>query len=295
MRQLTRVLLLCLLVILGGWVGFFVLFGEDETPVLRVVRASGAVRRDGPEADDGPLVEGEPLHAQDRVVVGADGVAILGLGEETRLQLEPDSAIRVLEADLAGVRIELEEGRVVARVKPARGGVGLSSRGRAILAEDADFTAAVDGATGDLSVRTERGAVEVLGVGKPANLPAGQQLWSSPGEEVVRAPISEELLLSTRWPEADTISASTTLHLVGKTEPRAWVEVRVDEDPPRPVRAGGDGSFALDLVLAPGSRRVVVRARGALGEERAVERVLEVTSGEAPRVQTEVLWGPPSP
>ena len=95
MRQLTRVLLLCLLVILGGWVGFFVLFGEDETPVLRVVRASGAVRRDGPEADDGPLVEGEPLHAQDRVVVGADGVAILGLGEETRLQLEleaPDGA-----------------------------------------------------------------------------------------------------------------------------------------------------------------------------------------------------------
>jgi hypothetical protein len=132
-------------------------------------------------------------------------------------------------------------------------------------------------------------------VGKPANLPAGQQLWSSPGEEVVRAPISEELLLSTRWPEADTISASTTLHLVGKTEPRAWVEVRVDEEPPRPVRAGGDGSFALDLVLAPGSRRVVVRARGALGEEREVERVLEVTSGEAPRVQTEVLWGPPSP
>lgn len=289
MRQSLQLLLAAMLLLVLGYVGYRVVFAEESGARLEVLEAQGEVTR---RAGVGyvPLAAGDTLQVEDAVVVGAGSRALLGVGEGTRLELESSSAVRVLEVDATGVRVELERGRVKARVRADGAPLGLSSRGRAIYATDADFTAAVDG-EGALAVDAERGSLRVEGTGdQEAVLQQGERLRSMPGREPAVGAIPTELLLQVGWPEIPTTRKD---HLVVQGRTEAYAEVEVDRDgSTTTVRAGADGAFRTQVPLEEGENRVTVRARDVLGHTREDEASV-LRDSTAPSIAgSEVQWGP---
>lgn len=127
---------------------------------------------------------------------------------QTLRELEAESTVRVVDVDATGLRVELEHGRVTARVRAGSTPLGLSSRGRAIYADDADFTVAVDD-EGGLALQPDRGSVRVEGFGSGDSVVgAGTRLASLPGRDAVLAAVPLELLLEVSWPGRETTRQS---------------------------------------------------------------------------------------
>lgn len=289
MRQGLQILLAALVIAALGYAGYRVLFAEEEGARLEVVEARGDVVRSAPGGSQ-PLVAGDRLAVDDAVQVGPGSRAVLGVGEGTRLELEAESAVRVLAVEEGGIRVELEQGRVKARVRAGSTPLGLSSRGRAIYARDAELTAAVDG-EGALAVDAERGAVRVEGVGVDATeVQAGQRLVAMPGREAAIGAIPTELLLEVGWPEVGRTRQKDVL-VEGRTG--AYAEVSVGQgDAWTTVRAGPDGSFRAQVPLEEGPNQLTVRARDALGNTREEEGAVLRDSTAPPITGSEVQWGP---
>jgi hypothetical protein len=285
MRELLQILL-TLLVLLGlGGLGYVVLFESGGPSSLEVVEIRGPVERATLSGEVEALTLGSRLHAKDELRVGPGGRAVLTLGDDT-LALGADTRIRVLGVERSGVRVELAEGRIQARVRPQSPPLSVVSRGRAIRATDAEFTVAVD-EEGAMVARAEAGSLELEGFGEVSSLAAGSELGAFPGRPSVVGSISSALLLEVEWPED---RSGPKLPLEGRTAPYASVTVRVGEEEQQ-LRAGPDGRFGRELNIPVGETRIVVEAKDATGQEQDDSRVVE-RADAGPRTQTKVLWGP---
>ncbi len=292
MRNQLRVLLAAIAVLLLGWLGWVVLFADDDTPRLMVRSATDATVVGGDDPTPRAATEGLVIGARDQVVVGPAGTAVLTMGEGTRLQLEPDASIRVLEADATGVRVELEGGRVQARVRPDSPVLGVSSRGRAIVARDAAFTVGVD-PDGALAVDATEGALQLEGFDGAAELAAGQRLLDQPGRPAVVDAATVDLLLHVRWPDGPVTAGTTTVE--GRTAPYTEVVVRPGGPGPSPgvrVRADVDGRFVAELPLAEGDNPLRVEARDPGGRVAASDGAVTRDSEAPTATSVEVGWGP---
>ena len=290
MRQSLQILLVLLLVLLAGIAGYMLLFGQGRADRLEVLEAQGQVMRTAEGGAPTPLAVGDQIGAREGVEVADGARAVLGLGEGTRLELESATSVRVLGVDASGVRVELEQGRVRARVRAGGQPLGLSSRGRAIYADDADFSAAVD-PDGALQVEAERGRLRLEGVGEGINqLEPGRQVVSMPGGDPVLGAVSSELLLEVGWPEQDSTRMADLL-VQGRTGPYASVRVGRGEDW-REVRADAQGIFQASVPLDEGGNAVRVQARDALGRTREDEAEIERDSQPPAIGGSEVQWGP---
>lgn len=287
MRTAFRVLLAGLLVLALGWLGYMRWFGGGHGADLRVLEVVGRVvlTRDGQQ--DRFVLPGTALQTSDGLVVGEGSSAVVGVGEETRLTLEENSSIRVLEAGEDGVRVELEEGRVSARVQPGGPAVGLSSRGRVLSASDATFTASVD-KDGLLVAQTSQGEVQVEGVAAVSAVPAGSRLRDLPGSTAVVGEIPPELLLSVDWPTGGTVRAGSA-KLSGRTEPLAKVRAQGAAGATE-ARAGPDGSFTVEVPLAEGSNPLKVSATDGLGGAASADGSLRRDSTAPSATSAKVLW-----
>ncbi|RME29398.1 MAG: hypothetical protein D6798_00125 [Deltaproteobacteria bacterium] len=290
MKQGLQLLLAALMIMVGGFVGYKLLFARSDGPSVAVLDARGEVTRTRRDGSQEALSVGDELQRDDSVRVGDDSRAVLGVGDGTVLELEARSAVRVLDVDVSGLRVELEQGRVKARVRAGGVPVGVTSRGRAIYADDADFVAAVDG-TGGLAVEPERGEVRVEGVeGGARDVPTGKRLSSVPGRPPVVEAVPRELLLEVGRP-GQALTRQPDILVEGRTG--AYAEVRVGHEGAwTSVRAGPDGRFRASVPLEEGENRVVVEARDALGNRREDEVTITRDSTAPPIGTGEVQWGP---
>jgi hypothetical protein len=200
--------------------------------------------------------------------------------------VEEKSAVRVVSLDQAGVKLELEGGRVQATVRPGAGSVGITADGQTVTGADADFQA-VRGEDGTLAVVSSRGGLDVEGVEDTTRLGEGQRLVSAPGGSALVAPASEDLLLQVAWPEAPrTREAVAEVH--GHTEPGAtvrvghegaWVEVKADKS----------GDFVARAPLTEGANDLRVEATSVLGTTAAVAHAV-VRDTIAPNVSIGITY-----
>lgn len=287
MRGALRVLLAGLVVLALGWFGYTRWFGGGHGADLRVLEVVGKVVLTRAGQQDRFVQPGTGLQTSDGLAVGEGSRAVVGVGAETRLTLEENSSIRVLEAGRDGVRVELEQGRVSARVQPGSPALGLSNGGRTLTATDATFDASVD-PDGLLVAQTTQGSVQVAGVGDVRALPAGSRLRDLPGSAPVMGEIPAELLLEVDWPSGGAVRAPTAT-LTGRTEPLAKVRAQGAAGTAE-ARAGPDGSFSLQIPLAEGSNPVRLDATDGVGGATSADGALRRDSTAPSATSAKVLW-----
>ena len=279
--QLVGALVLVLGLGLLGWRGIF--GGGQRAPlVVESIEGDVQLRVEGGEQ---PAVVGQALDKDARLRSGAAGSAVLSAGGETRLELKPDSSLRVVGADERGVLVELEGGRVQARVRPGSPALGVLTEGRRVDAEDARFEIGVDGA-GNVAVEAEEGSVALTGFGDSESLDEGERALAGP-HGVVAGPIPEELLLHVDWPSWSTTNQEA-FSLSGTTDPGARVAAR-SGDGLVEARAGPDGRFELLVPLEQGDNPVTVEAEGVLGRIRRDQAQLE-RDDQGPTAEIEIRF-----
>ncbi len=287
MRQQLQIVLGLLLLLAIGALGYQVLFRGKNHSQITILSMSGEVVHVALDAEAVLTNVGDAIGIQDSLRTGEDGSVILGMGEASRIHLAADSSIRVLSADSAGIRVELEEGLVSAKIRPGSPSLGISSRGRAANAKDADFTVAVD-AEGMLAIEPERGEVLLQGIDGVERVSEGMRMTDLPGRPPVTNPIPNSLLLEVVWPK-QTVTRSREITIRGRTGPYANVQVG-GTDQPTKVRAGADGRFRAKIPIREGDNALEVRATDGLGSSKIKTRSL-IRDSTAPAVETEVQWG----
>ncbi|MEL6349136.1 MAG: FecR domain-containing protein [Myxococcota bacterium] len=281
-REQFQILLAALLILIVGFVGYRILFGADDGIALVVMSTDGQVVRTDAVGQQTVAGAGMTLHPRDTLKVGAASHADLTVGDHTRLSLEAESTIRVVGVDPTGVRVELEEGRVRAVVSPASPGLSVTNRGRAVRADDADFSVAAD-ADGGLVVTSIRGELSLQGFDGDDVLTAGQQLRGAPGRASVTQDIPIDLLLKLQWPEQAVVrrendvilTADDEYRVQGRTAPYARIRLRCD-DRERVGRADAEGRFLLSIPLIEGLNIIDVTADDANGRPQTKQVKVEL-------------------
>ena len=277
MSRELRALVVVALIFAAGAVGYRFLFASEAVDRFRVVTVVGSVQHIVVGGTGAVARPGDAIKAGDRIVSGDGSMAVLGLGGDTRVTVDANSSVTVRGVTVEGVKLELEEGKVRATVRPGSGRVDILSAGREVGSDDADFTAVVDEA-GTLAIRSERGIAAVRGTCVRL-LKAGEDLIA-PGEggSLLISPASEALLLHVAWP-AVTRTREGEVEVGGTTQPGATVVVTGGA---RPItgKAGRDGRYRMKVPLAEGPNALRVSATSLLG------RTAEVASAEVVRDTT---------
>ncbi len=287
MRTGLPMVLATLAVLILGYLGYVFWFGGGGRADLQVLEIDGEVVLIRAGQQTQPVELGASLETEDGLRVGAGGRAVVGVGAETRLTLEELSSIRVLEVGHDRVRVELEEGRVSALVRPGSPSLGVVSGGRTITATDGAFTARADG-EGALAVQATEGGVVVEGVSGVARVGAGQRLSDVPGSAPMIGEIPAALLLNVAWP-ADGPVRGERVAVQGRTEPHARVRVSGGAGAAE-ARAGPDGSFTVPVSLAEGENALRVEAESVMGETTQQEGAVSRDSKAPTATRSQVLW-----
>lgn len=286
-RQSLTLILVGMLVLIGGFVAYRLIFAPDPIDGLQVVEVSGKVSRTDASGAEVQAGVGDVVAAQEQVRVDGHGYAVLAVGDATRLTLDASSSLKVLEVDERGVRVELQDGRVSARVRPGSS-VDVSARGRSVSARDADF-AITAGPEGSVAVETTRGDVGLRGFDTVTSAAAGELVRALPGRAVVTGAIPAALLLEVNWPTGAPTRAPE-LPVDGRTDPYAIVQIRQGDETLR-VRAAADGSFRATMQVQPGENAVEVEAEDLQGRKVKTTGTMVREQPPPPVTNTEVQWG----
>jgi len=283
-RDILQLVAALVVVLALGALGYRALFGGGQAAPLVVESVSGDVLLRSQDGER-PAAVGEALSTDARLRSSADGSAVLVTGTDTRLELKPSSSLRVVGADERGVLVELEGGRVQARVRPGSPAVGVLAEGRQVDAVDGAFAVGLD-LGGTVAVEALEGGVVLTGFGSAEGLAAGERVLAGEHGAIVGA-VPSELLLHVDWPSWNT-TKEERVALEGTTDPGARVTARAGE---RRVdgRAGPDGRFELVVPLQQGDNAVVVEAQGVMGRVRRDEGDLERDDQE-PTAEIEIRF-----
>ncbi|MSP55216.1 MAG: hypothetical protein EXR69_06375 [Myxococcales bacterium] len=276
----VKALLALLVIMVLGWVGYQVLFdtGSAARIVLRDVQGDVRVETGGREA---AATVGGQIGASDRLVSGQDGRAVLAFGADSRVTLEPNTSVQITSVDATGVKLSLENGRVLATVRPGGPVLGLSAAGQTITASDAEFT--VVRSLDAVGVESTRGSVTVDG----AEVAAGSRTLFPVDGTPLQMPVSNTLLLQMVWP-AQKRTAASQVRVTGTTEPGARVQARTGAGTAL-ATAGSDGVFAFDIGIAEGENTVAVEVINVFGQVSAADwQVSRDSSPPAIGVQIDV-------
>jgi hypothetical protein len=286
MREQLQAILAGLLIIVVSYFGYRVLFRAEEDAQLIVSHVQGRVTLTDAAGAQEDALSGLALSPDDELAVGEDSTASLSIGGDSSLILDAQSSIRVVGIEASGIRVELDEGRVSAKVRPGSPSLSISSRGRAVTADDASFSvnADIDGA---LSISAEQGSLALSGFGEQATLDEGRLLSAVPGEAPVLGPIPDEILLEVHWPEL-AATREEELYVEGRTSPYAEILVTIREEKSR-VRARADGSFRTPIYLVEGDNAVHVVVEDGVGNRSETSRDFERRT-TPPVLNIEVQW-----
>jgi hypothetical protein len=287
MKQQLQLLLLIFLIIVVGVVGYGVLFGSQSSHELMVVSARSATVQETKKGETRALEPGMAVGVNAVVRTAKAGNVALQYGDGANLMLLSEATMTVLSADGAGVRVELEEGSISARVRAGMPPLGITNRGRAVNATDADFTVLVDKG-GGLSAVARQGQLSLQGFSNTETLNTNEVLRAVPQQAPVVAVAPENLLLDVEWPDEPKTRAGE-MELRGTTDPYASVVFGNGADAVR-VRADRDGRFRATVALSEGQNDVELRVQDVMGREARQQRTVRRDS-TAPIIRAaEVVW-----
>jgi len=287
MKEHLSVLLAALAVLAVGYGCYLVLFADPTTGQLMVTAVAGEVTRVAPDGRSEPAGTGDLLTESTEIRVGEAGHVLLEAGEGSELRLEDNTSVRVLAADHRGVRVELDEGRVQARVRPGSRVLGVRAGGRTATAEDGRFRMARD-SEGTVRIAVDEGSVALAGPDGPTALAAGSRLDAVRGQvPVIQDSVVEELLLEIRWPSLPP--GSDPAPVDGRTLPHAQVRIRGPQGTTE-LQADAEGRFFTELSVPAGTHAIEVAVDDGLGAERTESGQL-VRPAEVPVATTEVRFG----
>lgn len=235
----------------------------EVAAALVVSEFSGSVQLFGGKGEALALATGTQVTANQRLTTGADARAVLAVGEGTRIRLGPSSSVQVAQVGDDMIGLELEEGKVLAIVRPDAP-LSLAMGSAVVFATHAEVQLARSAAV--RVVEVQRGEVALVGVEGARGLGEGERLTLSGGLAPQVGSIPEDLLLTVRWP-ARTREALAPLE--GQTEAGARVWVRVGQEVLK-ATADAEGRFAVPVKLDEGNNSLEVHAESLLGAERAV-------------------------
>ncbi|HCH62099.1 MAG: hypothetical protein CL927_19650 [Deltaproteobacteria bacterium] len=287
MKQHLIVLLAAVFVLALGYGGYFLMFQEAEYRRLTVTSVAGEVTRLDSTGAAVPAGPGDAVEETNVIRVGATGRAVLTAGEGTQLLLEQETSVRVLSASRRGVQVELDEGRVKARVKPGSRVLGVRAGERVAQTAAGGFQVARD-VDGFVRVAVDAGTVEMDGPDGPQALAAGQRLDVDPsGEAVISSAVLEEILLEVQWPE--TPAGAAPLPIEGSTVPFGQVQVRGPQGTTT-VHANQAGHFASEVSIPQGEHTITIDVSDGLGQATSDTRSVHRPS-TVPVASTEVKFG----
>ncbi len=258
----TAPLIALVALIVAAIVATAFLTGDGGGTELTISEVVGAVTVTNGESVESVAKSGVALSADDRIVTGPDGRAVLMLGPDTRIRLQQESTMQVKSVSDDEVKLELEGGLLEATVRPNSSAVRVGNDGRELLATDADLRFGVD--DDGLAIEASRGTVAVAGVPGVAQLGPDERVTLTLGEEPVLAPIPDELLLDVNWPEPKVRSKTATI--TGTTEPGATVII-MSGSTPIYATADRDGSFSAEIPLLDKVNVLRAHTVNLLGEE----------------------------
>ncbi len=287
MKQHLTVLLAAAVVLVLGYGGYYMLFAEAEYQRLTVASVAGEVTRTDARGVSVPAGPGDSVLASTSIQVGSTGHALLMAGEGTQLMLEEETSVRVLSADRQGVRVELDEGRVQARVQPGSRMLGVRAGDRESRTEAGAFLVGRD-AEGYVRVSADSGSLQVDGPEGTSTLGSGRRLDVDPqGRSTISEAVLEEILLEVDW--ATPKPGNDPIPVDGRTIPHARVAIR-GPDGTTEVRADADGHFRSTVALPSGEHKFTVEATDGLGADGSAEVTLTRPTA-APVATTEVKFG----
>lgn len=270
MRDFLPVLAVAALVLVLGWLGYRAFFAEGAAPELVLTQVEGSVERVRSGSSE-PAVVGTSLGADDQLKAGPGATAVLRVGEDGQITMSEESSVRVLGATADGVRLELEDGRIEATVRPGSGALGVVAGEREVVATDGTFgVARTDDA---VYVSGRDGSVELVGFGDLERLEAGQSVVAADGEAAVLTDEQRALLLTVAWPDAQPFPVEQ-VWVEGATNPNASVELQTADGAVATV-AGADGVFRAEVPLREGPNPVTLVVVDAMGrtEQTTVELI----------------------
>ncbi len=262
MRELLTILSAILVVSLLGWGGYVLLFGSGKDAGLIIRETAGTVDYIDANGATFPASVGQAVEAKARLRSGEDGRAVLEFGTDSTVTLAESTSIRVMGFDSDAVRIELDDGRVEATVRPGRS-LGVVSGDREVRAEDGRFRVA-SGQSG-LVVEVDEGAVNTSGLEGVSGLVVGERLFVAPSGEVAVAPIPRAMTFEVAWPE-NVSTREAEISVRGRTDPGA--EVRLHSlGAWRTIVADPSGNFEMVVPLEEGTNPLRVISRDPMGRE----------------------------
>jgi hypothetical protein len=286
MRDLLKFLVVIVAVVALGLLGYGVLFRPENGTPLLIRDVGGRVEHIDREGHRAAALPGTVLGPMERIETAADGQAVLSFGEESTVSLQHATNVRILGVNEAGVRLELDGGRVEATVRPGKGTLGIVNRNREIVADDATFTVGVN-EDGTLAAEAHQGVIHVNGLEGVSALPQGQRLVAAREAKGRVAAISESLLLEVNWP-SDVRTREAEIALRGITDPGAHVQVRVS-DRVTTVTADADGHFEADVALQEGTNPLEVISEDPLGRKASDQKEV-LRDNKPPGAQFQVRY-----
>ena len=260
---------------------------RDAATLFRVIASEAKVDafRDGRWI---PVPRGELLRSTDVVRTGAGARAVLRLGASTEIELRENVEIRLDRLSATEVSADLLRGKVFAHVARAGDRLTISaSETRTSNEGPTHFIVKAD-ETGRVSVAAMEGSARFLSGGKEVIVGPGTESHAErggvPGDP---EKISEEVLLSVIWPEAERHAAKTAI--TGSVRPSSSVRVNGV-----PAAVAPDGKFTAFLPLQPGPNDVRVEAEDLSGRSRTSTTTLVRAPPRRPEL-TPVpgpLWNP---
>jgi hypothetical protein len=247
---------------------------EPQKARLVIAEIQGEVTVTGPDGSRQTGITGGVLKADDRVATGQASRAVLEIGDDTRIRLDPESTVQVGSQDDQSVTLELEGGALQATVRPGAAALRVGSRDRYVLTTDGSFEMGV-GDDGILVVEMSEGQAMTSGFeGVSPQLSAGDRATVAADGTASIQPIAEELLLAVQWPEQKR-TRETIRTVAGTTTPGARVRV---EGGARSVESTADGAgrFELEVPLRSGRNDLRVEAIDQLGHTNSVDDWIEV-------------------
>lgn len=265
---LTLIVLVALAVALTQY-----LTDESDAEGLTLAEVRGAVMVIGADAVERQGRAGELLSVEERVATRKESRAVLALGAETRIHLEPESTVQVLSVDHDEVRLELEDGLIQATVRPNSGAVRVGRGDRGVAATNADFRFGV-GPDDTVGIELIEGDLMTT-LGSAARLTAPTRVTVTSDGHAEIGPIRDDLVLEMQWPEARTNRKATTV--TGSTTPGTRVRVKVGRGEDTRSTEGvadANGVFSVSVELMEGEQVVVVEAVDVMGREGAASTTI---------------------
>jgi hypothetical protein len=273
---------LAVLVVLGcGLGGYLLIFRDDPGERLRVESVSGRVDHVSEGGGRAAAQESDILLPGERIESADGGRAVLTLGGDSRITVEESTVVKVVEVTSRGVKLDLEDGRVTATIRPAEGNLTVGADGRRVTSNNATFTAQRD-PEGTLAVSSDAGVLKVEGVEGVQELQPGQDLIAPLSGAPLRADAAEALLMQVVWPSAPRTRARKVT-VTGTTQPGATVSVLGGAESVQ-TKADKGGQFSIEVPLAEGNNELSVSATSLLGRKSPVTAATLVSDTTAPQV-----------